>query len=80
MARTLRWRLPMTYALAQVLTGVEIGVLVAWLFLGPGLSLPAALALGLPLGLPLVAAQMAGLLWLTTDAPEDSRTPVMGGG
>ncbi|MEL6344298.1 MAG: hypothetical protein AAFV53_14360 [Myxococcota bacterium] len=52
-----------SYVFAQVMTGVEVGVLAALLVVGVEVSLPAALAITFPLGLPLVALQTALSGW-----------------
>jgi len=69
MSPVLIWRLPVLYALAQVLTGVEVGTAAAVLVIGLDLSLPAALGLTFPLGLPMVSGQLALLIWLTAAGP-----------
>lgn len=64
-ARTLMFRVPIAYVVAQVLTGVEIGVLAASLVLLADLQLPLALGVAFPLGIPLVSLQMAAVIsWL----------------
>jgi hypothetical protein len=64
-ARTLMFRVPIAYVVAQVLTGVEIGTLAASLVFMADLQLPLALGIVFPLGIPLVSLQMAGVIsWL----------------
>lgn len=53
-----------SYVVAQVLTGVEVGVLAVCIMLGAQTSLPAAMAIVIPMGLPLVALQMALFTWV----------------
>ena len=63
-----------SYVFAQVVTGLEIGVLAALGVVMLGVSLPVALAAVIPFGLPLVSAQMAAFgLWLdrTTLTPKE---------
>lgn len=55
-------RVSAAYVLAQVLTGIEIGVLAAAMVVMAGWTLPAAMAVTFPLGLPLVSIQMAGII------------------
>ena len=69
-ARTLMFRVPLAYVVAQVLTGVEIGVLAAALVLTADLQLPLALGVVFPLGIPLVSLQMAAVIsWLGLRQP-----------
>ena len=62
--RTLMIRIPVAYVAAQVLTGIEVGILAAVLVLVAEWGLPAALAAVFPLGIPLVSLQMAGVIAL----------------
>jgi hypothetical protein len=57
-------RVSAAYVLAQIITGVEIGILAATMVVVAGWTLPGAMAVASPLGLPLVSLQMAGLIAL----------------
>lgn len=48
-----------TYALLQVITGVEVGFAAVALYFLAGMSLPAALSASFPLGIPLLLIQGA---------------------
>ena len=68
-ARTLMFRVPLAYVVAQVLTGVELGSLAAALVMMADLQLPLALGVVFPLGIPLVSLQMAAVIsWLSRRA------------
>ena len=55
-------RVSAAYVIAQVITGIEIGVLAAAIVVVAGWTLPAAMAVAFPLGLPLVSLQMAAII------------------
>ena len=57
-------RVSAAYVIAQIVTGIEIGVLAAIMVVVAGWTLPAAMAVTFPLGLPLVSLQMAALIAL----------------
>lgn len=45
------------YAILQVVTGIEVGVLAVGLYYAENMPLPAALSLAMPFGVPLFLAQ-----------------------
>lgn len=66
--RALMFRVPVAYVAAQVLTGVEVGVVTAMLVLLTDWHLLVALGVVFPFGLPLVTLQMAAVIgWLGRD-------------
>ncbi|MGC6492821.1 MAG: hypothetical protein ACON5B_08265 [Myxococcota bacterium] len=52
-----------TYLLAQILTGIEVGIVAACLVLLLDWSLMSALAVAVPAGFPLLLLQAGGIGW-----------------
>ena len=55
-------RVSTAYVIAQVITGIEVGVIAAAIVVLAGWTLPAAMAVAFPIGLPLVSLQMAAVI------------------